>query len=57
MSTPQGVWTEITGAHATDDGVWSVTIPPAINDPAGTWKIRVKELSSGITGETSFQVE
>ena len=54
--TSKGEWDEITGAHATEDGVWSATVHPAINDPAGTWKIRVKELSSGITGETSFKV-
>ena len=54
--TPKGEWVEVTGAHATEDGVWSATIHPAINDPAGTWKVRVKELSSGIAGETSFKV-
>ena len=55
--TPKGEWAEITGAHATDDGVWSTTIHPAVNDPAGTWKVRVKELSSGMAGGTSFEVE
>ena len=54
--TPKGEWAEVTGAHATEDGVWSTPIHPAVNDPAGTWKIRVKELSSGMVGETSFKV-
>ena len=55
--TPQGEWPEVTGAHATEDGVWSATLRPAVNDPVGAWTIRVRELSSGTTTEVAFQVQ
>ena len=55
--TPQGEWPEVTGAHATEDGVWSTRIYPAVNDPAGTWRVRARELSSGVVGEAAFEVE
>ena len=55
--TPQGQWPEVTGPHATEDGVWSTMLRPAVNDRAGLWKIRVRELSSGIMTETTFRVQ
>jgi hypothetical protein len=55
--TPQGAWPEITGAHATDDGVWAGVLYPARNDPAGQWRIRVKELSSGTRAEAIVTVK
>jgi hypothetical protein len=55
--TPQGEWPEVTGAHATEDGIWSTTLRPAVNDPVGAWKIRVRELPSGTTAEFAFQVQ
>ena len=56
IMAPQGEWAEITGAHATEDGVWTTTIRPAVNDGSGTWKIQVRELSSGVVAETAFEV-
>lgn len=55
--TPQGPWAEITGAHATDDGVWTDVLYPARNDPPGPWRIRVKELSSGARAEAVVTVK
>jgi hypothetical protein len=57
VRTPQGDWAEVTGAHATEDGVWSTTLRPARNDPQGKWQVRVKELSSGKEGTAAFSVE
>jgi hypothetical protein len=50
--TPKGMWPELTGAHATEAGVWQTAFSPAQNDPKGGWRIRVTELSSGTTGDT-----
>jgi hypothetical protein len=55
--TPKGEWAEITGPHATDDGVWTATLNPALNDMPGAWRIRVKELSSGVTSEAVVTVK
>jgi hypothetical protein len=54
--TPAGPWAEITGAHATEDGLWTATLNPALNDPAGSWRVLVKELSSGTPGEARVAV-
>ena len=55
--TPAGAWSEVTGAHATDAGVWTTQMKPAVNDPAGRWRVRVRELSSGTLGEAAVVVE
>jgi hypothetical protein len=55
--TPAGAWAEITGAHATDDGLWTATLNPAINDPPGLWRAQVRELSSGMRGEAAVTVK
>ena len=57
VRTPTGVWPEVTGAHATDDGAWRAVLNPARNDPSGCWQVRVTEWCSGVTGETSVTVE
>jgi hypothetical protein len=55
--TPQGTWVELTGAYATEAGVWTATFSPARNDPAGTWRVRVKELTSGVAAEGTIVVK
>jgi len=55
--TPEGTWPEVTGAHATEDGTWTAVLNPAVNDPAGRWRIRVTELSSRTVGEASLAVK
>ncbi len=55
--TPAGEWPEITGPHATDDGVWRTSLNPALNDRAGQWRVLVRELSSGTRGEAAVTVK
>ncbi len=55
--TPQGRWLELTGAHATEDGLWTATFNPAANDVAGQWRIQVKELSSETRAEATVTVK
>ena len=38
-------------------GRWSGTLPLALNDPAGQWTIRAREVCSGLTSEVKVQVQ
>ena len=40
--------------RATEQGVLKLTLPLAVNDPAGQWKVTVKELLGNNQGESSF---
>lgn len=40
--------------RATDHGVCALSLPLAANDPAGEWKVSVRELISGKEGKTVF---
>ena len=55
--TPAGTWVELTGAHATEDGVWTATLNPAVNDAAGPWRVLAREVSSGMRGEAGVAVK
>jgi hypothetical protein len=54
---PSGLWPELSGAHATENGYWKANLSPASNDPIGQWRIEVQELSSRTTAQASFLVE
>jgi hypothetical protein len=40
--------------RATDQGVCSLSVPLAANDPAGDWKVSVRELITGKEGQATF---
>jgi hypothetical protein len=54
---PQGRPSRLSGNSATRDGVWELRWVPAVNDPAGTWTIKVAELASGLKAEAKLQLE
>ena len=41
----------------TSAGKAEMTIPLALNDAKGTWRVRVKDIATGATAEKNFQVE
>jgi hypothetical protein len=41
--------------RATDQGTFKLTLPLAINDPAGEWKVEVRELLSGSAATAPFK--
>ncbi len=49
--------TGYSGYYATDKGQFSLDIVPALNDLAGTWKIKVTDLTSGLNRAKDFKVE
>ena len=52
---PQGNLAEFSGHYGVANGALSVRLDLAINDAPGMWKVRVRELASGKTAETSFE--
>ena len=40
--------------RATTDGIWKMELPLAANDPAGDWKVSVKELLNNTEGAATF---
>ena len=39
------------------DGAATLTIPTALNEAVGTWKVKVADLASGVVGEATFEVK
>ena len=49
--------TRYTLYRATEEGTAAISVPLALNDPAGTWKVVVKELLGNNVGSASFNYE
>ncbi len=56
VTDPTGSPTEHTGYYCAENGKLKVPFRPAINDKCGTWKIRVEDLTAGITTEQTLDV-
>ena len=56
VTDPTGSPTEYTGYYCAENGKLEVPFRPAINDKTGTWKIRVEDLTAGLTAEQTLDV-
>ena len=57
LCDPSGQPGEISGWYATRDGQLCVPFSPAVNDLPGTWRLLVREQSSGKTAAAQFLLE
>jgi len=56
VTDPNGRPSEHSGHYVARSGQLHLTPTIAVNDLPGRWEVRVEELASGVTGETSFRV-
>ena len=55
---PDGKMDEaLTGNLTAKGGKYTGVLPIALNDPKGTWKIKVQEVVSHATAEATFQIQ
>lgn len=54
MIDPQGRRSEYTRFAACADGEYTLPFRPALNDPPGTWTVRITELIAGQSAEATF---
>ena len=57
ITDPKGVTSEFSDYHAAKAGSLTVDFVPAVNDLAGTWTIRARELISGLEKTVSMALE
>jgi hypothetical protein len=58
VQAADGVLSDYSRFTATEaDGSWATTVPIAVNEPAGTWVVRVTELIGGHSTVASFYVK
>ncbi|MBD3291681.1 MAG: hypothetical protein GF393_02050, partial [Armatimonadia bacterium] len=58
VQSADGVLSDYSRFTATEaDGSWATSVPVAVNEPAGTWVVRVTELIGGHTTVAGFDVE
>jgi hypothetical protein len=56
VSNADGISGEYSQRLVAVSGTATASVPVAINDPPGSWKVRVREVASSIGAEASFQV-
>jgi len=56
VTDPSGSPSEYTGYYCAENGKLQITFRLAINDKAGTWKIRAEDLTAGIVAEKAIDV-
>jgi hypothetical protein len=56
ITDPAGSPTEYTGYYCAENGTLEIPFRPASNDKTGTWKIRVEDLTTGLTAEQTLDV-
>jgi hypothetical protein len=57
VKNPAGERSEYSDFYAAKNGALNFSFAPAVNDLAGEWELEVSELSSGVSGKTSFILE
>lgn len=57
ITDPAGRVAEFSGYYGAAEGQLPLKLDIAKNDRPGTWQIRVRELASGLTGVSYFQVQ
>ena len=57
VTDPQGRDTEYSDYHCAERGRLTVPFTPARNDAPGTWRVRVEDLTAGLSAERTFAVK
>ncbi len=56
VTDPKGNDTEYSHHACANDGRYEFSFSPAVNDPVGGWKIKVNDLTTGVTATTGINV-
>jgi hypothetical protein len=57
VTDAKGAATEYTDYYAAANGELDIPLHPAVNDAPGPWRVRVEDLTAGLTAERTFNVQ